>query len=181
VPLARSLVCLAVLGLTLAGCGSKSSVPTLSGVQHCLDDDPHFAQFVDGASADAAFALGELPAEIRRESLVVLVSQVGAGSTGGASDQGVVLAVLREETYAVARRWGDYLGRHTIRGNRGSLKPAKGEAYAWVVGRVTPGTAHGSRAAWVRRWGRTQQYAYRALLACFGHELPPGVPPLPKP
>jgi hypothetical protein len=36
------------------------------------------------------------------------------------------------------------------------------------------------RPGWVERWGRTQQYAYRTLLACFGHELPPGEPPLPK-
>jgi hypothetical protein len=176
---ARYGVCAALTALALADCGSTSTVPSISGVQSCLDDDVHFAQFIEGSSDDAGFALGQLPDEARRESFVALVSRIDAAAV--ASHHGVVLALLREQTYDVARRWGDYLGTHTIRGNRGSLKPAKGKAYAWVVGRVTPGTPPGSRAAWVRQWGRTQQYAYRALLACFGQELPPGVPPLPKP
>ena len=137
--------------------------------------------FLDGSKPDADFALGTLPADVRRRSLVALVDHVGAGAAVPGSRQGVVLALLREDNHVLARRWSTYLRAHAIAGNRGGLKPFRGEAYGWVVGRIRPSTqVAGARAEWVRTWGRTQQYAYRVLLVCFGSTPPVGYPPLPK-
>jgi hypothetical protein len=171
----------ALVAVVLAGCGSNKSLQDLSEVQSCLAKDDHFSVFLDGSAATADFALGTLPADIRRRSFVALVDRVGTVARTPGSRQGVVLALLREDNHALARRWRTYLRVHVIAGNRGGLKPARGEAYGWVVGRIRPRTKiSGARAQWVREWGTTQQYAYRVLLVCFGSTPPVGYPPLPK-
>jgi hypothetical protein len=166
----------------VAGCGgSKGGVPGLDDVRACLAKDDHFSSFFDGATPPADFALGSLPDEIRRRSLVALVDRVGAGPRTRGSRQGVVLALLREDDASLARRWSTYLRVHAIAGNRGGLKPVEGDSYGWVVGRIRPvRRVTGERARWVRTWGRTQQYAYRVLIVCFGGVPPVGFPPLPK-
>jgi len=171
-----------LVAIVAAGCGGGSGgLPGLDDVQSCLAKDNHFSSFVDGATPTADFALRSLPAEIRRRSLVALVDRVGTGPPTRGSREGVVLALLREDTADLARRWSTYLRVHTIAGNRGGLKAVKGDSYGWVVGRIRPATrVTGERARWVHTWGRTQQYAYRVLLVCFGGTPPVGFPPVPK-
>jgi hypothetical protein len=173
---------LALVAVALAGCGSTKGLPDLGELRACLAEDDHFSAFLDGATADADFALGSLPPQARRRSLVALVDRVGDGPRVSGSRNGVVLALLREGDHLLARKWSTYLRVHAIAGNRGGLKPVEGEAYGWVVGRIRPATRiPGARARWVRTWGRTQQFAYRALLVCFGANPPVDFPPLPKP